>query len=268
MVSSLLTTQRLRHAAKGYSVRVRPGAQAVGSARPTPIFDTGSREIVELACEVADGATSPRVRLQRAHGEIGRLTRPVYGVDERQPASMTLRRGRGSCSQRLAILEAVARCGGIATRSRALLVDGSFWHQRFGRFAALVPDLVLVAWPEFQLEGGWVSASDLFPTPEGQRPSFTNTGADTLFDAIAVGAASWSPSSDDGIVCSPPEESLVRFLRCDLGIFESRDALFSEYGQNLPTPVRFVAGEVLGRWSAGAQRPRLHPLKTDVGRES
>ncbi|MFE4502287.1 transglutaminase domain-containing protein [Rhodococcus sp. NPDC056743] len=51
----------------------------------------------------------------------------MYGLDDTQPASTTLRRGRGSCSQRLAVLEALARRRGIATRVEGLILRGEFW---------------------------------------------------------------------------------------------------------------------------------------------
>ena len=47
------------------------------------------------------------------------------------PPLAHLARGFGSCSQRLAILESVARAIGVATRVRALLIDRSFWYPRF-----------------------------------------------------------------------------------------------------------------------------------------
>ncbi|SEK66054.1 hypothetical protein [Nonomuraea pusilla] len=68
-------------------------------------------------------------------------------MNERQPASRTLALGRGSCSQRLAVLEAVARACGVATRVRGLLVDGRFWHPRFPLLRPLVPGRVVLAWP-------------------------------------------------------------------------------------------------------------------------
>lgn len=42
--------------------------------------------------------------LRVAHGFIAERVRPVYAVGDTQPVSRTLRRGRGSCSQRLAVL--------------------------------------------------------------------------------------------------------------------------------------------------------------------
>ncbi|MFG3658562.1 transglutaminase domain-containing protein, partial [Streptomyces sp. NPDC047706] len=61
--------------------------------------------------------------LRRAHRAVTGAVRPVYSVQDERPVSEVLRRGRGSCSQRLAVLEAVARADGIPTRVRGLLVD-------------------------------------------------------------------------------------------------------------------------------------------------
>lgn len=248
MTSRLLTTRRI-HAAMAGDVHVLGGtARSAGSSAPTPILDFSSPAIARFVSASFPGSPSPRMRLRRAHAAIARLTRPVYGVDELQPASTTLRRGRGSCSQRLAVLEAVARGQGIATRSRGLLVDGAFWSARFGMLAPLVPDLVMIAWPEFCLDDGWVSASDLFPCHTAAAAPFTNDGPETLFDAIARGAASWTASADPH--AGP---GLHRFLRRDLGTFDSRDHLFARHGQNLPAPVRMLADPVSRHWSAGSR---------------
>jgi hypothetical protein len=63
-----------------------------------------------------------------AHQLVAMSVRPVYSVNDKQPISRTLRRGRGSCSQRLALLEGVARSQGIPRRVRGLVVDGRFWR--------------------------------------------------------------------------------------------------------------------------------------------
>jgi len=262
MTSRLLTTGRLRAALSG-DVQVQGSiARSAGSSAPTPILDYSSPEITRFIQASLPGSSSPLIRLRRAHAAIARLTRPVYGVDERQAASTTLRRGRGSCSQRLAVLEAVARGQGIVTRSRGLLVDGGFWSARFGALAPVVPDLVLLAWPEFQLDEGWTSGSDLFPGATDAAPAFANDGPETLFDAIARGAASWTPGASSGQGAredagvgarTPPERSLHGYLRRDLGTFDSRDLLFARHGQNLPAPVRLLADPFSRHWSPASR---------------
>lgn len=250
MTSGLLTTGRIRQAAHAHDLegRGRPEGsrpeQAQGSTAPTSILDTASPVIRALSAST-DATASPLRRLQQAHTAIAVATRGVYALDELRPASSTLRRGMGSCSQRLAVLEAVAREQGIATRARGLLVDGDFWARRFGVLAPVVPDLVLIAWPEFRLRGAWLTASRLFPRGTDGAP-FTNEGSETLFDAIGRGAASWTPDAKPG-------DGPARFLRRDLGVFDSRDELFASYGQNLPGPVRALVGPVFRLWSAGSR---------------
>ena len=153
------------------------GAEATGSTAPTAILNWRSAPERALATELLS-AEGDRALVQRAYGVIAARVRPVYAVDDAQPASRTLSRGRGSCSQRLAVLEPAARPAGIATRSRGLLVDGAFCYPRLLRIRFAVPDAVLLAWPELRLDGAWVSASELFgparslPTTEGFTEPF------------------------------------------------------------------------------------------------
>ncbi|MGP4097134.1 transglutaminase domain-containing protein [Nonomuraea sp. KM90] len=216
------------------------------TAAPTAILDWRHPRVLELAAEAGDlGAGADRATLTAAHQLIAARVRPVYAMNERQPASTTLRLGRGSCSQRLALLEAVARACGIASRVRGLLVDGRFWHPRFPRLRALVPRRVVLAWPEFFLDGQWVSVSELYAPPSTPRTGgrFTNTGSETLFDAITRTAVDW-----DGGTCSSCDLSAQ--VLADLGSFDSRDDLFSEHGQTLCLPVRIPANLIMGRRAA------------------
>ncbi|CAL9370576.1 hypothetical protein SUDANB120_00855 [Streptomyces sp. enrichment culture] len=71
--------------------------------------------------------------------------------------SQVLSLGRGSCSRRLALLEAVARASDTAPGC-APVVDGAFRHARLPGMRLLVPHRVLPARPEFRLDGpgaGW-----------------------------------------------------------------------------------------------------------------
>jgi hypothetical protein len=228
--------------------------ESAGSIEPTAILNWRSPEVRALTGELGS-AEDGRDLLQRAHGVIAARVRPVYAVDDAQPVSRTLARERGSCSQRLAVLEAVARSSGIATRSRGLLVDGRFWYPRFRRLRFAVPDAVLLAWPEFRLDGVWVSASDLFGPPgTGVRSAaFTNADGETLFDALARGAIDW-----DGVTATPGTCSacdLSASVLRDLGRFDSRDELFTRYGQTLCWPARTLAEPFLSRWAAGSTAP-------------
>ncbi|MFE5591670.1 transglutaminase domain-containing protein [Streptomyces sp. NPDC056549] len=246
-----------------------------GSTRPTPVLDLGHPLVTELVARVlresaARGAVTDRARLQVAHGILVTAVRPVYSVEDRRRVSRTLRLGRGSCSQRMAVLEAVARSLGVETRVRGLLVDGSFWYPRFPKLRAFVPEEVLLAWPEFRLDGAdgadgvdgsgradggtgdaWVPIAELFTGlgPSAHGGGFTNSGAETLFEAVARTTVDWdAPAACAG---SAPCD-LSAHLRTDLGRFSSRDELFDLHGQTLCRPARTLAEPVLGRWSAGA----------------
>jgi len=180
-------------------------------------------------------------RLRAAHGVIAAAVRPVYSVRERQPISRTVRRGRGSCSQRLAVLEGVARGWGIATRVGGLAVDGRFWYPRFPRARFLVPSRVVLAWPEFFVGGGWLAAGELFGMRPG-GPGFANDGEETLFDAVARTGVDWDGCG--GGVCD-----LSATVRAELGYFDSRDEVFRRHGQTLCGPLTMLADPVLSRWS-------------------
>jgi hypothetical protein len=217
-----------------------------GGREATPILDWEDLRVLDLIAEIRTaGAVDERDLLIAAHRLVAARVRPVYGMDDRQPVSVTLALGRGSCSQRMAVLEAVARACGIETRVRGLLVDGRFWYPRFPRMHALIPHRVVLAWPEFRLGGRWISASGLYgdlaalQTGEG----FTNAGGETLFDAIARTAVDW-----DGVTCSACDLSAQ--VLADLGYFDSRDELFEAHGQTLCRPARTIANPIMSRRSA------------------
>ncbi|MFC5851799.1 transglutaminase domain-containing protein [Streptomyces chlorus] len=249
------------------------GGRASGSTAPTWILDWRHPQVVSLLRQIdttADsGADLGPVRriaaLRRAHRWIATAVQPVYSVQDERPVSEVLRRGRGSCSQRLAVLESVARASGVATRVRGLLVDGSFWYPRFPRLHRIVPDQVLLAWPEFRLEGlpsavhptaPWLGVSELFGSldelSDGHGGGFTNAGPETLFDALSRTAIDW-----DGVTLCPAAGAacdLSAYVLTDLGRFDSRDELFTRHGQTLCPAARLLAEPILGRRrSAGGQ---------------
>lgn len=232
--------------------RPAPANAAEGSTAATRILDwrhAGIRALLADARAAAPGAEGTRALLLRAHRLISERVRPVYAMNDAQPASRTLARGRGSCSQRLAVLEAVARAAGVPTRVRGLLVDGSFWYPRFPRVRPLVPDAVVLAWPEFRIDGEWVNVSELYAplgvlgarNPEG----FSNTGSQTLFEALSSTAVDWDGSLCGTEACSSYDLSAM--VRRDLGRFSSRDELFAAHGQTLCPPARVIGGALLSR---------------------
>ncbi|MFC7030815.1 transglutaminase domain-containing protein [Nonomuraea rubra] len=223
----------------------RRTAGAGGSAA-TPILDWRHPRVQALLTELRNLAPgTERAFLIAAHRLIAARVRPVYAMNDQQPVSTTLRLGRGSCSQRLALLEAVARGRGISTRVRGLLLDGRFWRPRFPRLRVLIPRQVVLAWPEFLLDGRWVAVSELYGELNALRAGgrFTNTGRETLFDAIARTAVDW-----DGATCSSCD--LSGQVRADLGYFDSRDDLFEQHGQTLCLPVRLPADLIMSRRAA------------------
>jgi Transglutaminase-like superfamily len=180
----------------------------------TAILDGQDPLVADLLARIrADGPAAGVGFLRAAHRRIEVIVRPVYSLNERQPASRTLRRRRGSCSQRLAVLEAVARAAGIPTRVRGLLVEGSFWHPRFPRARLLLPDRVVLAWPAFHLDGTWIEAGELFGdlTDLAADPGsgFTNTTGETLFDAVARTAVDWNGQTSTPGGCSSCDLSEV-----------------------------------------------------------
>jgi transglutaminase-like putative cysteine protease len=186
----------------------------------THILDHQHPAIRRLASTLP--TTGPHADLVRAaHRRIGEAIRPVYSVDERRPASRTLLRGAGSCSQRFAVLEAVARASGIPTRVRAMRVQGSFWYPRFRLLRPLVPRMVVLVWPAFYLDEDWVDVADLYPAVATDA-GFTNDG-ETLFDAVQNVQIDWDGTR--GV----PSCDLSGAVGEDLGVFACRDDVFAVY---------------------------------------
>lgn len=264
MTSSIL---RPRGRVRG---RTTPLGSTAGGTEPTRILDWQHPRVALLVRSLgtttascrADAAADQVRGLRRAHRWIAASVRPVYSVQDERPVSEVLRRGRGSCSQRLAVLESVARASGVATRVRGLVVDGTFWYPRFPRLRRIVPDQVLLAWPEFRIDGlspdghpaaPWLPVSELFGDLDGLSKDvgggFTNADSETLFEALSRTAVDW-----DGATACPSTGAscdLSAHVLADLGHFDSRDELFARHGQTLCGTARLLAEPVLGRRAAG-----------------
>ncbi|TQF66104.1 hypothetical protein FK531_19790 [Rhodococcus spelaei] len=185
--------------------------------------------------------------LRSTHRWVQQHIRAVYALDDTQPASVTVARGRGSCSQRLAVVEALARRNGISTRVEGLVLRGEFWYPRFRYLRPFVPDRVLLAWPSFLVDGEWIDASAAFVGESCTAPEpFANSGEETLFDAAARNPISWSAGTTSSSCLD-----LSGFVVQSLGSFDSRDDLFSRYGQTLTRPVRTVLEPLFGHWYPG-----------------
>jgi Transglutaminase-like superfamily len=170
--------------------------------------------------------------LRKTHLHLVELLHPVYSVDEWQAASITLQKRRGSCSQRSAVLEAIARAAGVPTRVHAFFVKGTFWYPRFRLTRIFIPDSVLLVWPQFYVETEWLDFDELH-APMTQlvadsRDGFTNTG-ESIFEAVAEKSVDFLGKSC-GLACAQPEHDLSRFLVCDHGLFDTRDEVFEKFG--------------------------------------
>jgi hypothetical protein len=199
--------------------------------KATAILDIGSEEVRSLTDALSKAGESGRHFLQKAHRRISETIRPVYSVNEWQPVSMTLRKMQGSCSQRMACLEAVARADGFGTRVRALQVRGRFWYPRFWFSRPFIPRCILLVWPQFFVDGTWVDFDELYaPMDELAAVSegFKNDG-ETLFEAVEKMPVDFLGKTC-GLSCARPGHDLSVFIREDLGFFDTRDEAFKRVG--------------------------------------
>jgi len=200
--------------------------------QPTAILDIDHAEVRALARSLFQPNQTNRILLQRAYLHVLRTVRPVYSVNEWQPVSASLRSRKGSCSQRMACLEAIARAAGIPTRVRALQVKGSFWFLRFRILRWFIPRYILLVWPQFFLDGTWVDFDELFSplaelaktAPEG----FRNDG-ESLYEAVQSIPVDFLGKTC-GVACARPDHDLSRFVLRDAGFYDTRDEVFQQFG--------------------------------------
>ncbi|MFM7107129.1 MAG: transglutaminase domain-containing protein [Planctomycetaceae bacterium] len=195
--------------------------------RPTRILDHASDRVQAVVRRLPGPSGATRGWLQAAYRLLRDDVRPVYTVDELQPTSVTLAKGRGSCSQRFACLESLARAAGIGTRVRGLWMAGRFWNPRFPLAAPFIPAQILLAWPQFHVDGAWTGVESLFELParmaERNPLAFANDG-ETLFDAIDHLAVDFEGTT---AACGAGGCDLSGFVVGEAGLFESRDELFA-----------------------------------------
>jgi len=200
--------------------------------KATAILDIGHEDVRSLAESLVQSDPRDRTFLQKAHFHLAQMLRPVYSVDEWQCASRTLQKKRGSCSQRMACLEAVSRAAGIPTRVRALRVKGRFWYPRFRLSRCFIPQQVLLLWPQFFVHDGWLDFDELYaPMAQlsaraGQR--FTNDG-ESLFEAVRSTPVDFLGKTC-GLACARPEHNLAKFIVGDEGFFDTRDEALQHFG--------------------------------------
>jgi hypothetical protein len=200
--------------------------------KATAILDIHHEEIQRLARSLASADLPDRLRLQEAHRLFVALLRPVYSVDEWQCASMTLLKRRGSCSQRMACLETIARAAGIPTRVRAFFVKGSFWYARFRFWRWFIPRRILLVWPQFYLEGKWVDFDELYAPMEQLVVTATHgfaNDAESLFDAVQETPVDFFGKTC-GLACAKPGHDLSRFVVKNMRFFDTRDEAFQCLG--------------------------------------
>jgi hypothetical protein len=194
----------------------------------TSILDHHSPAVRRLAESIRSADDSEIGVLQTAHAAVCREVLPIYTVRERQPVSRTIEKGRGSCSQRLACLEALARSRGIATRVRAVWVSGRFWNSRFPLARVFIPDRVLLAWPQFAVGGDWRGVEEIYGSLEDRSAEsvpFANDG-ETLFEAVRSTVVDFEGRTRTcSTVCD-----LSRLVLASGGIFDTRDDLFRQLG--------------------------------------
>lgn len=222
---------------------------------PTRILDYDCTEIRALAEGVGELAVSQRESLQLAHKEIARQVRPIYSVLETQSASATLKKQAGSCSQRLACLEALARANHIPTRVAAYWISEKFWYPRFRSYRFFIPKRIMLVWPEFYVDESWLSADEIYASTEDtfsySSSGFSNNDDETLFEAIDGTPIDFSGKAIS-CGCRNADLSLSRHVLASAGIFATRDEAFNEVG-SFETTLRGRAFELLfGGMPAGS----------------
>lgn len=198
--------------------------------KPTAIMDYDNPVIAEFVEGLY--AISERDFLRVAYLEVMKRVYPIYDINELQPASTTLQKEVGSCTQRTALLEAMARSVGIPTRSQVYWIDGRFWHPRFPRWTyPFIPKRIMLLWTAFYIDNEWVDFSELIAPLENladyATTGFTNE-EETIFDAIAVRPVDLTNKLAD-CDCDSAFD-LSHYVLEDGGIFDSRDDALAHYG--------------------------------------
>jgi hypothetical protein len=190
--------------------------------QPTPILDYDSVELQQILARLSEGKPSPREFVQKAHLHLSDVMRPIYSVAEKQPTSETVRLNGGSCSQRMACLEALARGYGVRTRVRGLWLSKAFWKERLPLLEPLMSK-TLMPWPQFWLDEKWVDFDEIFDSISNLclhvTHPFTNAGM-SLFDAVR--------SQPVDLLGKSTKYNLTKFVLGDEGFFDTRDELLDK----------------------------------------
>jgi hypothetical protein len=191
---------------------------------PTAILNYTAPSLKALVDHLGHGKPTGTQFVRAAHAHLQTLN-AVYSIEEGQSAAETIRRNAGSCSQRIACLEALARGYGVGTRVRALWLDRSFWSYRLPLLEPVLPERTLMPWPQFHLGGRWVDFDELYGTPEelasGGGHPFTNRG-ESLFDAVTHVPVDFLGKLKETRFSS---FDISKFVVSDGGMFDTRDRL-------------------------------------------
>lgn len=196
---------------------------ADATLKATPILNYEDGRVHAVLLRLSASQPAPKAFIQIAHQHLSDVMRPIYSIDDARAASETFRLNGGSCSQRMACLEALARGYGVPTRVRALWLDKSFWAERLPLLRPVMPKRTLMPWPQFYVDGNWVDFDEIFEPMAGLAAraahKFTNAG-ESLFDAVHDQPVDLLGKSS---TCS-----LVGFVVGNDGFFDTRDELMAK----------------------------------------
>jgi hypothetical protein len=193
----------------------------------TAILDYQHPAVATMLSRIGVSHFSQAEFVMSAHGTLGETMGAVYSIDDTRPASRTIELNEGSCAQRMACLETLARGYRIATRVRALWLFRAFWFSRLPLLKSVLPARMLMPWPQFYIDGRWVDFDEVYgPIAEiaehaAYAHPFTNAG-ESLFDAVRH-----TPVDFFGKLKATPfaRYDLSAFVAEDTGFFDTRDEL-------------------------------------------
>jgi hypothetical protein len=172
----------------------------------------------------------------------------VYSIDDTRPASKTLSLNKGSCVERMACLEALARGLGVATRVRALWLGKTFWYSRLPLLRNHLPARTMMPWPQFYIHDRWTDFDEIYAPlvmlaahPAYDHP-FTNAG-ESLFDAVRH-----TPVDLLGKLRDTPYKKfdISKYVVEDAGFYDTRDELYESIGQHNSFVGRMVFNMLYG----------------------
>ena len=222
---------------------------------PTSILDYNHTQVATLVARLGQPRPAHLEYLKAAHAHLSDAMRAVYSINDTRPVSRTIELNEGSCAQRMACLETLARGYRIATRVRALWLNRSFWFSRLPLLKSLLPARTLMPWPQFHVDGRWVDFDEIYgPIMEiashaAYQHAFTNAG-ESLFDAVRH-----TPVDLLGKLRGTPYDryDLSRFVAADEGFFDTRDQLMEQPGAQSSKTGKLIFNLLYGGRPIGRQ---------------